>query len=225
MIWITELTDTNIVFQFYERELPEHIPNGRKTKINHIEYPGGFQTNQIIGVYEKPIDWSGLFYGTYKINGVVVTAKGRAEEFKKLVGRPLRFGFPVPGMNKDNEIPGRTEVTSKSSDDYVAGDTGVYIIEDFEIEVKNYFHVEYKIKLIPHQKMEKVKPELTQSVKIKVDFNNVGTASANVKKAAGKSSHQAIRNANKPAASAQGLIGPPKPEVKKVHTKVDFYMR
>lgn len=203
MLWITELTDTNIIFQFYERELPESISLGKKTKVNHIEYPGGFQTNQIIGVYDKPVEWTGLFYGTYRINGQVVTAKERAEAMKTLMGRPLRFGFPVPGMNKDNEVPGRTEVTTTSSDAYIGGDTGVYIIEEFDPDVKDYFNVEYKIKLIPHQSVEKVKPEETTSIKVTVNLNNVKVPVANIKRVAGKSNHPAIRKSI-PAASSGG---------------------
>lgn len=196
MIWITEVNDTKIIFQFYERELPEAIGLGKRTKVNHVEYPGGFQTNQIIGTYDKPVEWTGLFYGTYKINGEVVTAKERMEQFKTLMGRPLRFGFPVPGMNSKGEIPGRTEVNSTSSEDYIGGDKGTYIIEEFDPEVKDYFHVEYKIKLIPHQPVEKVKPEQTTSVKVKVNLNVVQAAASTVKAVVKRTNHPVMRKAN-----------------------------
>lgn len=205
MLWITELSDTNIIFQFYERELPEFISIGKRTKVNHIEYPGGFQTNQIIGVYDKGVEWSGLFYGTYKIDGKLVTAKDRADEIKKLMGRPLRFGFPVPGMNSKGDVPGRTTVSSKSSDDYIGGDTGVYIIEEFDPEVKDYFNVEYKIKLIPHQSIHQVKPEQTTSVKITIDYNSIGAAVEAVKKAVAQTKHPVARKGHTAATSAQSF--------------------
>ena len=64
MLWFTEISTSNgpqpIVFQFFVDELPENISFGKTTKLNKLEYFGGFKTNQIIGTFQKEVEWSGV---------------------------------------------------------------------------------------------------------------------------------------------------------------------
>lgn len=170
MIWFTELTNQEIVFQFVDRELPEEIAFPKKTKLHKIEFPGGHQTNQIIGVYRGDLEWSGIFYGMYTDKtGRLITAKQRADQLESLIGRPIRVGFPVGGHGP---IPGLHKFADKDSE-YKGGYKGVYIIEEFIPRVKNYLHIEYTIKLAPHERQEKIKPSETSDVRVKVVSSNM----------------------------------------------------
>lgn len=160
MIYFTEITQADgkgaedIVFQFFPRELPEMIPIAYKTKLNHIEYNGGFHTNQIIGIYPEPVEWEGLFYGTYKIGGKNQSAKERAFQLKKLMGRPLRCVFAVPTDSTKDLGDNIGKPDSKFT-----GEKMVCVIEELNFEISDYADVKYRIKLMPHQRQEKIKPK------------------------------------------------------------------
>lgn len=199
MIWVTEFDgdkDGPIIFQFFDRELPEEIPFGRMTKIVNIQYPGGHQTNQTFGVFEKPIEWSGTFFGTYTVNGKTITAKNRVEEIYALMGRPLRFGFPVATV--DGKIPGvSAEVATDSSEYKENGHKGVYIIEEFTPRARGLLHVEYTIRLVPHERQEKIKPTETTSVKITTNVSGAKKAAATLSASPRPAGQQAGKNNNK----------------------------
>jgi len=188
MIYFTEITQADgkgaedIVFQFYPRELPEMIPLAYKTKLNHIEYNGGFHTNQIIGIYPESVEWEGLFYGTYKIGNQTQSAKERAFQLKQLMGRPIRCVFAVP----TNSTKDRGDNTGKN-DSRFSGEKMVCIIEELNFEVSDYADVKYRIKLTPHQRQEKIKPKDINiaSVAIEPDMakaSAAGRRAANVAK-------------------------------------------
>lgn len=191
MIYFSEITDASgkaaekILFQFYPRELPESIPIGFKTKVNHIEYNGGFTTNQIIGIYEEPIEWEGCFYGTYAIDETKnETAKDRAFKLKNLLGKPLRCVFAVPTSSTSKSNPGFDSKTHDGKEDSGLrnGYAHVYIIEQLDLKVSNYTDVDYKIRLIPHQRQEKIKPKDVEIAAIKIDFESAQSASTRINK-------------------------------------------
>lgn len=234
MIYFTEVTQADgrgaekVIFQFYPRELPEVIPFGFKTKVNHIEYPGGFVTNQIIGVYQDTIEWEGTFYGVYKDEkGRIITAKERAFKIKELLGRPIRCVFAVPNAEVKS-IPGYGEQSNvgaldsgENSASIKNGVSYVYIIEEYTMSVSNYTDVNYKIKLTPHQRQEKIKPKDVTVAQVKVNMqeasnagkriarNNKPIAKPPVQNAAtqGKSSEQVANNAQKSAELGKGVPG------------------
>jgi hypothetical protein len=180
MIWITEFDGDDIIFQFYRRELPEAVPMPKKTKVNHLEYNGGFQTNQIFGVFDQPVEWTGMFYGTYVEDGETITAKQRLDKLMACMGKPVRVGFPV---ETGDPAPGLDLNPSKKSSDYHSGDKGTYIIEEVNPRIYSHLKVEYTIRLVPHQRQEKIKPGETTTIKIETNFNN---AKDNTKKIAAK---------------------------------------
>lgn len=189
MIWIREYgtkDDAPAAFQFYEKELPEDISFGKKTLLNKIQYPGGHISNQIIGVYDNEVEWSGVFYGTYFENGTSITAKARADKLMTLMGRPVRVGFPVPGLEN-------------------AGFKGVFIIEEFVPKIKNYLHVEYTIKLVPHQRQEKIKPEETTNVRLSPSPQNIGLKAQQVSDNAGKSKNNTVNKAKEQVDKAKDI--------------------
>jgi hypothetical protein len=193
MIYFTEVTQADgkgaekVIFQFYPRELPEVIPFGFKTKVNHIEYPGGFVTNQIIGVYQDTIEWEGTFYGVYKDEkGAIITAKERAFKIKEFLGRPIRCVFAVPNAEVKS-IPGYGEQSNVGSLDKGENSAGikngvsyVYIIEEYSMSVSNYTDVNYKIKLTPHQRQEKIKPKDVKVAEVKVNMQAASDAGKRV---------------------------------------------
>jgi len=169
MLWFTEISTSNgpqpIVFQFFVDELPENISFGKTTKLNKLEYFGGFKTNQIIGTFQKEVEWSGVFSGTKTLPGnKQVSAKVRYDALESLMGRPLRVGFPSAGM-AGGPFPGEGEYPEGLTDaDFVGGIKGVYVIEELTPTIENYWHVEYKIRLVPHQRQEKIRPTETRQV-------------------------------------------------------------
>lgn len=193
MIYFTEITQAAgknaevVQFQFYPKELPEMIPHMYTTKINRIEYNGGFITNQIIGTFQEPIEWEGCFFGKYEDAGKLKTAKERAEEIKKFMGRPIRVGFP----------PGSDDLTRNvgTSDAKLQGDKGIYIIEEYEIKVRNYIDVDYRIKLVPHMRQEKIKPLDADVIVVKVEPEVIMNAAKNVARAATGSNKPSIKGA------------------------------
>ncbi len=218
MIYFTEISRDitgqqdaaeTIVFQFYMKELPESIKFPLITKVNHIEYNGGFHTNQIMGVFPKEIEWEGCFYGTYSsLEKGVYSAKERSDEIKQFMGRPIRVGFAVPNGN-DSYIPGESDesnsVIGKTTDKLKANAiVGVYVIEEYDQEIINYSDVNYRIKLTPHQRQEKIKPADTVTVAIKYNIETVGKAAANIGKIAG-GKHPSIKKA-KVAGKKSGAI-------------------
>jgi hypothetical protein len=197
MIYFTEITQAggkaseDIIFQFFPRELPEMIPIAYKTKLNHIEYNGGFHTNQIIGIYPEPVEWEGLFYGTYKIAEKNQSAKERAFQLKQLMGRPLRCVFPVPNANI-----GQSGNNTGKQDAKFAGESLICVIEELGFEISDYADVKYKIKLMPHQKQEKIKPKDVSIASIAIEPDMAKAA------AAGRRASQAANNKQKNAAGA-----------------------
>lgn len=202
MIYFTEITQAAgknaevIQFQFYPKELPDMIPHMYTTKINRIEYNGGFITNQIIGTFQEPIEWEGCFFGKYDDGGKIKTAKERAEEVRKFMGRPIRVGFPPANDDLSRGIG--------QSDAKMQGDKGIYIIEEYEIKVRNYIDVDYRIKLVPHMRQEKIKPLDADVIVVKVEPEVIANAANNVKRAAAGSNKASIKGAAKPVTKLQG---------------------
>lgn len=221
MIYFTEITKANgagpenIAFQFFPKELPELIPLMYSTKINRIEYNGGFITNQIIGTFQEPIEWQGCFFGKYTDkNGEVISAKQRAEEIKKFMGRPIRVGFPPP--NDDLSLP--------KDDSNLGGTRGVYIIEEYEISVKNYIDIDYRIKLVPHMRQEKIRPLESDVIIVNVEPEKINTAAARAVKASSKSTKPALNKGGNAAASSAQLIVP-EPMNAKEYRRLDILRR
>lgn len=214
MIYFTEITQANgkgsekIIFQFLPRELPEVIPFAYKTKLNHIEYNGGFHTNQIIGIYPEPVEWEGLFYGTYQFKqGQKQSAKERAFQLKQLMGRPLRCVFAVPNSNTGSASSNVGKEDSKFS-----GEAMVCIIEELSLEVSDYADVKYRIKLMPHQRQEKIKPKDINiaSIAIEPDMAKAASAGRAARRAAGaKNAPAAKAGQNTQNAATKANDGPP----------------
>jgi hypothetical protein len=213
MIYFTEITQAsgkgteNIIFQFLPRELPEVIPFAYKTKLNHIEYNGGFHTNQIIGIYPEPVEWEGLFYGTYQFKeGQKQSAKERAFQLKQLMGRPLRCVFAIPTANtKESNAAGKP-------DDKFTGEAMVCVIEELSLEVSDYADVRYRIKLMPHQRQERIKPKDINIASIAVEPDMVKAASAGraARRAAGaKQAAAAKAGQNTQDTAKRASDGPP----------------
>lgn len=200
MIYFTEITKSNgsgpedVAFQFYPKELPELIPHMYTTKINRIEYNGGFITNQIIGTFQEPIEWEGCFFGKYSINGQVMSAKDRAQEIKKFMGRPIRVGFPPPNDDLSMNLG--------SDDSKLQGDKGVYIIEEYETRVRNYIDVDYRIKLVPHMRQEKIKPLESDVIIVKVEPEKINTAAARAIDAGSRTGKKPLARAADAAANS-----------------------
>jgi len=206
MIYFTEITKANgtgeeqITFQFFPKELPEFIPHMYSTKINRIEYNGGFITNQIIGTFQQPIEWEGCFFGKYEIGGTVLTAKERAQQIKSFMGRPIRVGFSPP----DDELQYKVGQT----DAKLAGDKGIYIIEEYEMRVRNYVDIDYKIRLVPHMRQEKIKPMDSDVVIVKVNEEAVLSSGLKANSVAANSKNKTLKNSAKAAVNSSRTMGP-----------------
>jgi hypothetical protein len=209
MIYFTEITkaagtgEEKIAFQFLPKELPEVIPMMYSTKINRIEYNGGFITNQIIGTFQEAIEWEGCFFGKYDIGGRSLSAKERAQEVKKFMGRPIRVGF-TPAFDAFEYKVGQPDAN-------LAGDKGIYIIEEYEMRVRNFVDVDYKIKLVPHMRQEKIKPMDSDVVIVKVNEEAVLASSVNAGVAGAKSRKPVIKNASNAAFNSAKALGPDMP--------------
>lgn len=224
MIYFTEIdkdkkgdqsTGETVAFQFYLKELPESVKFGHTTKINHIEYNGGFHTNQIMGVFPKEIEWEGCFYGTYQDEaGENYSAKERSDKVRPFMGRPIRVGFAVPAGN-DVYIPGEGYETNNVigyDDVLMNGIVGVYVIEEYECTIIDYSNVDYRIKLVPHQRQEKIKPSATATVAVKFNAENIKTSSNAIRAAIPHRAKKPLSSAK--AAADKGkvigeVMGPP----------------
>lgn len=207
MIWFTEIGSKDVIFQLLDRELPEEIAFPVEAVLNKIKYPGGHQSNQTIGVYRGEIEWSGTFFGTYRnAAGQLESAKQRADALQNLVGRPLRIGFPVPGHEKRG-IPGLTTNYTLTDEEFKGGFKGVYIIESFVPKIKNYLNIDYTIRLVPHERQEKIKPTKTSDVRVKVVTTNLSAGIVGVAKGEGKKKPltKAKEAADKNAAAAAAM--------------------
>lgn len=160
---------------FQQKELPESISINSRTKLNTIEYNGGIITNQIIGVYDQPVEWEGCFFGTYSDNRY---AKQRSDELKAFLGRPLKFVFAVP-TSVSNPIP-------ENSLPETAGHQGVYIIEEYNVKINNYADVDYSIRLVPHISQSQAQPKAIEIETIKILDDNVYGSANNVANSAAK---------------------------------------
>ena len=177
MIYIVDIKNNpnRVAFIFQQKELPESISINSRTKLNTIEYNGGIITNQIIGIYEQPIEWEGCFFGTYPNNQY---AKQRADEIKTFLGRPLKFVFAVPTSNS-NPIP-------ENSLPKTAGHEGVYIIEEYDVKINNYADVDYRIKVVPHVSQSQAKPKAIEIEVIKVSEETISASANNIAKSEAK---------------------------------------
>ena len=177
MIYIVDIKNNpnRVAFIFQQKELPESISINSRTKLNTIEYNGGIITNQIIGIYEQPIEWEGCFFGTYPNNQY---AKQRADEIKTFLGRPLKFVFAVPTSNS-NPIP-------ENSLPKTAGHEGVYIIEEYDVKINNYADVDYRIKVVPHVSQSQAKPKAIEIEAIKVSEETISASANNITKSDAK---------------------------------------
>lgn len=180
MIWFTEIGNSSgpqdIIFQFFPDELPEMISFGKSTVLKKLKYFGGFHTNQIIGTYPKEVEISGRFFGYKNIAGKSYNAQERYLKLESLMGRPLRVGFPQAGMEKV-VAPGTGPTSEGLKDaDFDGGFKGVYIIEECVPKSADYLDVEYTIKLVPHQRQEKVRPTETTQVQVQPSVTNIEQA-------------------------------------------------
>ena len=210
MIYFTEITKTAakmIEFQFYPKELPENISIKRRTKLHKIEYTGGVITNQIIGIYQEPIEWEGCFFGTYNEGGKLISAKQRADELKKLQGRPIRCVFAVP--SGEHKIPGITSagMAKNNEEPKQSGDSGVYIIEELDFTIHNHADIDYRIKLAPHVSQKKIKPKdiTVQAIKIQPDVVKQSSKEVSSAKPTSPSGKGAADGAAKEATASQRL--------------------
>ncbi len=58
--------DTTLVlgdFQFAAQEIPENIPTGGEQRLSIKDLPGGVRVVDAMGAFERPLEWSGLFFG------------------------------------------------------------------------------------------------------------------------------------------------------------------
>jgi hypothetical protein len=174
MIFLVDIkNDPNrVAFMFQQKELPENISINSRTKLNTIEYNGGIITNQLIGVYDQPIEWEGCFFGSYPNNQY---AKDRADEIKSFLGRPVKFTFAVPTSNSV-EIP-------ENSVPKTSGHTGIYYIEEYDVTINNYADVNYRIKLVPHVSQSQAKPKEIEVQTIKILEENVYSSTNAILKA------------------------------------------
>lgn len=217
MIYFTEITSSNgtdpekIVWQFYLKELPESITFPHQTKLAKIEYNGGFISNQIIGIYNREIEWSGTFFGTYTDDkGKRYSAKERAFELQKFMGRPIRVGFGIPTQG-DSFVAGESPVSNweiGKSDQGKEGIVGTYIIEDYDITVVNYSDVDYRIKLAPHTRQEKIKPTALEVIPIKLNMEAAAAAGKAIGAAAPKGKKPPFGKAVQGGNTAGELLGP-----------------
>ena len=199
MFYIVDIkNDPNkVAFMFQQKELPESISINSRTKLNTIEYNGGIITNQIIGVYDQPIEWEGCFFGTYPKEQY---AKQRADELKLFLGRPLKVVFAVPTDNF-NDIP-------ENSLPKTAGHEGVYIIEEYNVKINNYADVDYSIKLVPHVSQSQAQPKAIEVETIKILEDNVYSSADKVNKSKAKNKQateakNAANNSKKIAENAE----------------------
>jgi hypothetical protein len=211
MIYFTEIGKKGqpILFQFYDRELPEEIPFPKQTVLNKIKYPGGHQTNQIIGTYRGELEWTGMFYGNLVVDGKIINAKQRADAIEELMGRPLRVGFPVGGQT-NGKVPGQvpSNQLAKTDKDF-SGYVGIYIIEEFVPTIRNYLNIEYRIKLVPHERQEKIKPEKTTNTRVKLISGNLNLSGlSGPAKKAGKKTQAHAKKAMSSNGKTLGLLQP-----------------
>lgn len=204
MIYFTKVDDDTVLFQFYPKELPESVEMNYTTRVNHIEYNGGIVTNQIIGIFQEPVEFEGCFFGSYRENGSSVSAKDRAERLKSLMGIPLRCVFAVPDDNSVNftSIQGLRDSNYKYK-----GDKMICIIEEFQITVVNHSEVDYRIKLTPHMNQKKVTPTQIQIQEIKIIPEDVSKAKNNVAKAAEKAKDKGLKKAGEQQENVRTMTG------------------
>lgn len=124
-----ERNDETLLFEWLNHEVPESIKLSYETMLNTNKFAGSLQTNQIMGVYLEPITFSGEFFGEYiSINNAnkfeYITAKERSDQLSRLQGRIVKFWFE--------------------------GIKQLVIIQKYEIDIKNYNHIEYTLTLQPH---------------------------------------------------------------------------
>lgn len=125
----SERNDETLLFEWLNHEVPESIKLSYETMLNTNKFAGSLQTNQIMGVYLEPITFSGEFFGEYiSINNSnkfeYITAKERSDQLSRLQGRIVKFWFE--------------------------GIKQLVIIQKYEIDIKNYNHIEYTLTLQPH---------------------------------------------------------------------------
>jgi len=125
----SERNDESLLFEWLNHEVPESIKLSYETSLNTNRFAGSLQTNQIVGIYLEPITFSGEFFGEYisKNNNKsleYITAKERSDQLARLQGRIIKFWFE--------------------------GIKQLVIIQKYEIDIKNYNHIEYTITLQPH---------------------------------------------------------------------------
>lgn len=219
MIWFTEIGNSSgpqdIIFQFFPDELPEIISFGKATILKKLKYFGGFHTNQIIGTYPKEVEISGRFFGYKNISGRGYSAQERYLKLESLMGRPLRVGFPQSGMEKV-VAPGSGPTNEGLRDvDFDGGFKGVYIIEECVPKSSDYLDVEYTIRLVPHQRQEKIQPTETTQVQVQPSLSNIEQARGRIASRQAPRSRGGQRSGSSSPSGAPQTPSrpvPPKPE-------------
>ena len=182
------------LFVFQEHEYPESLPWNKEAKLNKIKYPDGHYTNQIIGVYLGDIEFGGTFYGTYRDGFDLISARERADKLEALMGKVVRIQYAVGGY---------------------AGKASTVIIENFETTMKNYFEVEYKLKLVPHEPQTRVKPLKLAPVSVNGLLDSVGSRLVQTGQKAAKIATNTVKGAQTAAKAVTASTGNMDSDLKK----------
>lgn len=145
----TDLNDKSI-FTLHPHEFPESISDDRRVTLNKIQYPDDHYSNQIIGVHPGEVRLRGIFSGSYVKDGAVISAKVRSDDFVKALKKVIKVIFAINGEG--------------------SGSKNTFIVEEYNRNIVDYYHVEYEILLVPHQPQTRVTPS-------KVSLTSIGNDS------------------------------------------------
>lgn len=143
------------LFVFHEHEYPESLPWNKVTKLNKIKYPESHWTNQIIGTYLDEMEFNGTFFGSYFDGTDNKSAKERSDEIEKLLGKVVTIHYAIGGF---------------------AGYKATVIIEEYKRNIKNYYEVDYSLKLVPHEPQTRVVPTKALDISIPSIFSRATNA-------------------------------------------------
>lgn len=123
---VFEFVGGTTVFVLQTHEMPETMDWGSKANLKKINFPGGKQAVQTIGIYREPIEFTATFYG----ESAGKTAMQRAIALKTHIGKIAN----VKWYDTDDNVE----------------HLGKYAIESVIPTIRNRFDIECKIALHPH---------------------------------------------------------------------------
>lgn len=137
-------------FIFEMRELPEDFNWDYILKLNEIDYPDDYQTNQIIGAYLQPVAFNGTFFGPWYDGSDIKTAKERSDVLEKIFKqkKPIKI---ILGMGDH------------------AGFKMVALISEYKRKIRNYYDLDYSIVFKHHQPQTRVKPKQSSQIQVAPD--------------------------------------------------------